>query len=89
MAELSRNILAQPLWGHAIVRGTSSPDCLFGLGKKKDFYKNFWTLFIFVYIMPYDFFPIIKMHLGTSLRFLFELQRRVLFRDDKSNLKIR
>jgi hypothetical protein len=57
MAELSRNILAQPLWGHAIVRGTSSPDCLFGLGKK-DFYKNFWTLFIFVCIMPYDFSPL-------------------------------
>ena len=30
MAELSRNILVQPLWGQAIVRGTSSP--LFRLG---------------------------------------------------------
>ena len=30
MAELSRNILVQPLWGQAIVQGTSSP--LFRLG---------------------------------------------------------
>ena len=30
IAELSRNILEQPLWGQAIVRGTSSPDWRFG-----------------------------------------------------------